>query len=74
MRPPHYDYLNIMLIKGRGNIQDGLASPVGKPIKSKHYHDFISRFVRLCVRVSVCVCVHVFTFEVLFKRLFTPTS
>ena len=30
----------------------------------------ISQNVRLCVRVSVCL----FTFEVLFKRLFAPTS
>ena len=34
----------------------------------------ISRNVRLCVRVSVCTSVCVFTFEVQFKRHFAPTS
>ena len=32
----------------------------------------ISRFVHMCVCVSVCVSFCVFTFEVPFKRLFAP--
>ena len=43
------------------------ASPSG-PMLS------ISRNVRPCVRLSVCLFVRLFTFEVPFKRLFAPTS
>ena len=34
----------------------------------------ISQNVRLCVRLSVCLSAHVFTYEAAFKRLFAPTS
>ena len=34
----------------------------------------MSQNVRLCVRVSACSSVRLFTFEVPFKRLFAPTS